>query len=131
VPFPFSIAATIIIIIGIVLKCFSRTLHLQTLLCSLIAIFELASWVTFLAVEYIVFTNFHQDGLKGVGCGIAGIAFLIVFNLVHLKFFYKYISSDNYFIPWVGKNLCINSLFVSISAVFNFKIYRILHSKLL
>lgn len=36
--FPFTIASVIFIIIGIILKCFHKEMHLQTALCSLLSL---------------------------------------------------------------------------------------------
>jgi hypothetical protein len=38
VPFPFTIAALTLVIIGVILKCFHKEMHLQTALCSIISI---------------------------------------------------------------------------------------------
>lgn len=48
IPFPFTIGSCVLIIIGIMLKCFHKEMHLQTVLCALISMIELATWVIFL-----------------------------------------------------------------------------------
>ena len=50
---------------------------------------------------------------------------------MHVKFYCKYILSDVYFIKWANKNFIVDKIFLTISCLFNFKIYRILYSRLL
>ena len=38
IPFPFTIAAIVVIVLGVILRCFYKDMHLQTVLCALIAL---------------------------------------------------------------------------------------------
>ena len=93
--FPFTIAAVAIIIIGWILRCFHQEMHLQTVLCSIVSLIELGCWIIFLAFEFMYYQNYHQTAQMGFLCGCVSVALLLVLNLVHFRFFYKYINSDD------------------------------------
>lgn len=50
IPFPFSIAAFVLALICVSLKCFRPVMHIQTTLCSLVSLIEFAAWIVFLFV---------------------------------------------------------------------------------
>ena len=45
--FPFTIASVVIVIIGVILKCYLNVMHLSTFLVSCLAWIELGSWALF------------------------------------------------------------------------------------
>lgn len=127
--FPFTIAAVIAIIIGIILKCTERAMHLATFLISVIAWLELASWVLFGAVEYLFYTNQQLNGLKGLICTLAALITLIICNIVFLRLYFKYFSTDMDFVKWQRTHLCINGVFVGLGTAICFKVHRMIYSK--
>lgn len=129
VPFPFTIASIIIIIIAIILKCFHKEMHLQTVLCALISIIEISTWLIFICFEYIYWTNYHVLSKQNLLCAVVGVALLIFLNFLHLRFFYKYISADQEFVKWVKRNACSNLSMLVCGTSINFKFYRLVHSK--
>lgn len=69
-------------------------MHTRTVICGLVSIIELACWVIFLIFEYRYWSNYHSQSLYSMIC--VGIALLLLYllNMVHLRFYYKYISED-------------------------------------
>lgn len=94
IPFPFTIAAVVLIIIGAILRCFYKDMHLQTVLCSLISLVELAAWIIFLAFELMYWQNYHQPSAMGFYCAIATLVLLFIVNCLHLRFYFLYIVPD-------------------------------------
>jgi len=92
IPFPFTIASGVIIILGLLLKWFFKEMHLRTVLCGVVSLIELASWVIFLAFEYRYWFNYHAQSLYSLICCGVGIVLLYLLNMLHLRFYYKYIS---------------------------------------
>jgi hypothetical protein len=94
IPFPFTIALGVIVILGLLLKWFFKKMHLRTVLCGLVSFIELASWLIFLIFQYRYYSNYHALALYGVICSGVGIVLLYLLNMLHLRFYYKYISED-------------------------------------
>ena len=92
--FPFAITAIVIMIIGIGIKCYSKETHLATFLCAVIAVLETGSWLEFLYIEYLAWSNYHEDALKGLALVIAALGILMALAVVHIKFYCKYITTD-------------------------------------
>jgi hypothetical protein len=131
IPFPFTIAVVTLIIIGVILKCFHKEMHLQTVLCGLISVIEIGTWVIFLAFEYMYYSNYHALSFFNMVCGVVGVGCLVLIDLLHLRFYFKYISPDQEFAKWVRKNGCSNVSMLAVATTFNFKFYRFIHSKFL
>ncbi len=49
IPFPFTIGVVILIVIGFLLRCVYRDMHLRTAFCGLISLIEVGTWVIFLS----------------------------------------------------------------------------------
>lgn len=77
------------------------------------------------------YSNYHKLSFFNLICGIVGVGFLMVINIIHLIFYCKYIKKDNDFIKWYKKNSCSNSSFLTVATILNFKFYRFVHSKFL
>lgn len=56
---------------------------------------------------------------------------LILLAIVHVKFYLKYIREDLVFQKWDTNNFWVDRLIISIASIFNFKFYRLIHSRLL
>lgn len=131
IPFPFTIAAVILSIIGLILKYHNKEMHLPTTLCALISLIELFTWIIFIAFEYIYLMNYHTLSLNNLICALVGLVFIILLNFLHLYFYFKYITKDNDFIKWVKRYNCSNLSFLITATTFTFKFYRFVHSKFL
>lgn len=94
VPFPFTIGSIIIIIIGVILRFLHKDMHLQTFLVAIISIIEISCWLVFIGFQNVYYNNYHRLSLYGLIGGIIGVGILALFNFIHLRFFYKYISDD-------------------------------------
>ena len=105
--------------------------HLVTLSCAVLSIMEIGSWAAFTYVEFFAFVNFHFDALKSLGLMVAAIGVLVMIALIHAVFYCKYLKSDEMFLKWESKHFCTDKLFLVLSTILNFKIYRIVHSRLL
>ena len=106
-------------------------MHLATFLISIVAWMELASWVLFGYIEYLFFTNQQTHAFKGILCIIVALVTLIIINIIFLKFYYKYISTDMDFIKWVAKHSCINGVFVTLGTILCFKFHRLIYSRVM
>lgn len=82
-------------LVGIGIKRYSKKVRLITFLSAVLAVLETGSWCQFLHVEYLAWSNYHQDALKGVAFAIAAIGILIVLAMVHMNFYCKYIITDS------------------------------------
>ena len=129
--FPFTIAAVIFIIVGIILKCREHSMHLATFLIAILAWVELGSWALFAAIEVLFYLNQQFNSLKSIICVGAGFVCLILTNLVFLQFYYRYISVDPDFSKWVRKHACANGLFLTFGTTLCFKIHRMIYSRLM
>jgi hypothetical protein len=69
--------------------------------------------------------------MKGVACGLAGILMMIILAIVHIKFYLKYIREDVIFQKWDNRNFWVDRLCLTMASIFNFKFYRLVHSRLL
>ena len=56
---------------------------------------------------------------------------LFILGVIHLKLYYRYLVPDELFIKWENKHCCIDKVILCLATMINFKVYRILHSKLL
>jgi hypothetical protein len=56
---------------------------------------------------------------------------LIILAIVHIKFYLKYIREDVLFNKWDARNFWVDRLCLTIASIFNFKFYRLVHSRLL
>ena len=92
--FPFTIATVALLIIGAILKCFHKEMHLQTVLCGVVSWVELMCWGLLLVFELIYWSNYHKTAFLGFVCSAVGVGMLLALNWVHLRFYYKYISGD-------------------------------------
>lgn len=119
------------LIIGAILKCFHKEMHLQTALCGLVSLVELLCWGLFLGFELIYWSNYHQTAFLGVICSGVGVALLVVLNFVHLRFFYKYAAVDEEFQRWQKSYSCTNCVILVLATSLTFKFYRLIHSKFL
>ena len=63
------------------------------------------------------------------GCITVGL--LVVFNFIHLRFFYKYINPDEEYNKWQRHFGCTNCVILSLASALTFKFYRLIHSKFL
>ena len=59
------------------------------------------------------------------------IGILIIIAIIHAIFYCKYLKADEMFVKWEKNNCCTDKLFLVLSILLNFKIYRIVHSRLL
>jgi hypothetical protein len=131
IPFPFTIAAATLVLLGLILRCFYKDMHLQTVLCALVAFLELAAWVIFLCFEYTYWQNYHSSARLGLFCACATLGCLLLLNLLHLRFFFKYAASDDEFARWHKSYGCSNCVILTFATLLTFKFYRFVHSKFL
>lgn len=77
------------------------------------------------------YTNQQNNALKGVILVLAALVMLLVTNLIFLRFYFKYFLGDAEFEKWYRRHSCINGVVVVLGAVFNFRVHRIVYSKVM
>lgn len=106
-------------------------MHLQTALCALVSLIETASWALFAAFEYTYWANYHPTALFGLLCAAVGLAVLVLLNAAHLLCYCKYALPDPEFARWLRSYSCTNRTLIFLASAYTFKLYRLVHSKLL
>jgi hypothetical protein len=117
--------------IGIVIKCYSKMTHLVTLACAIISVAEIGGWAAFTYVEFLALINYHFDSQKSFILLIIAIAIIIIISIIQTVFYSKYLKADPLFTKWEKNHCCTDKTFLVLSVIFNFKLYRIVHSRLL
>ena len=105
--------------------------HLATLSCAVLSVMEIGSWAAFTYVELFAYMNFHLEALKSFALMIIAIGIIVMIAIVQAIFYCKYLKSDDMFLRWERNHWCTDKIFLGLSVLLNFKLYRIVHSRLL
>ena len=126
IPFPYSIAYCMIIIVCIAMKCLYSHTMLPSAVMSLGSLLEILSAVTFIIAAYI-----ESAALKtGPVIVLIALAVNYICNGVNMFFVIKVLNNDKKFLATYKKTVCSSIFIRCISLLFSHKFHEIVFSNI-